>query len=64
MASDAEKRFTDLEVRHAHQARLLDELSTVLFEQQRTIDLLERRVRDLEERLLGEASVAEKPPHY
>lgn len=63
MTYDPERRFTDLEERHAHQARLLDELSGVLFEQQRAIDGLERRVRELEDRLVGEAA-AEKPPHY
>lgn len=63
MPDDANERLTDLEVRYAHQARLLDELSGVLFEQQRTIEGLERRVRELEDRL-GDEAGSEKPPHY
>lgn len=63
MPNDADDRLTDLEVRYVHQARLLEELSGVLFEQQRTIEALERRVRELEDRQ-GDDAGSEKPPHY
>lgn len=61
-----DERIVELEVRFTHQQALLDELSSVLFAQQSTIDRLEGRVRDLERRIadLGEPIHVEKPPHY
>jgi SlyX protein len=63
-------RLTDLEIRYAHMERLLSELSDVLFAQQRAIDTLERRVKDLETRAPEGAGPSrdgedpERPPHY
>jgi SlyX protein len=61
-----EAKITDLEVRYTHQQRLLDELSSVVYEQSRTIAKLEARVGDLEKRLRGveEPIGNEPPPHY
>lgn len=61
-----DERIVELEVRFTHQQALLDELSSVLFAQQTTIDRLEGRVKDLERRIadLGEPIHVEKPPHY
>jgi len=61
-----ETRLIDLEVRYTHQERLIEELSSVVNEQRLAQSALERRVRDLEQRL---ASVEEPPenappPHY
>lgn len=63
------ERLTDLEIRYAHMERLLHELSDVLFAQQRTIDALERRVKDLETRApegpgASREGEEERPPHY
>ncbi len=59
-------RLTDIEIRYTHHERLLEELSAVLFEQRKTIDALEQRVRDLERRASHDEGPIpiEKPPHY
>ena len=66
-----ESRLIDLEARLAHHERMAGELSAVLFEQGRTIDLLTAQVRRLRERLAELESGAERspqddrpPPHY
>lgn len=66
-----ESRLVDLEARLAHHERMAEELSTVMFEQGRTIDLLTAQVRRLRERLADlEAGVERSPqddrppPHY
>ncbi|MFO0552878.1 MAG: SlyX family protein [Polyangiaceae bacterium] len=61
-------RVTELEIRYAHQERLLEELSLVLYEQRRVVEELESRVADLERRLreMDEPTGGEEapPPHY
>lgn len=69
MAEDAEERLTELEIRYAHQARLVQDLSEVLYVQQKELDRLFSRLRELEKKVAGEpglvdAQVQEKPPHY
>jgi SlyX protein len=61
-----DERIVELELRFMHQQALLEELSSVLFAQQTTIDRLDGRVKDLERRIadLGEPIPIEKPPHY
>ncbi len=60
----------ELEIRYTHQESLLQELSAVLFEQQKTIAGLETRVRELEARITesGEEGAEpipnDPPPHY
>lgn len=65
-----ETRFIDIETKIAHQELLLEELSQVLYEQQKTIDHLEKTVVQLTKKLddalegteIGPAN--QKPPHY
>ena len=66
-----ENRFIDIETKIAHQEHQLEELSQVLYEQQKTMDLLEKRLAQLtkkfEEALEGGPEVGpanQKPPHY
>lgn len=59
-----ERRLVDLEVRYAHLEKLHQELSDVMYEQRLTIQRLETRVKELEERLLGPDPGVERPPHY
>jgi SlyX protein len=66
-----DSRLIDLEARIAHHERMAEELSAVMFEQGRTIDLLTAQVRRLRERLAElEAGPARSPqddrppPHY
>ena len=47
---DAESRLTELESRLAHHERMAEEMSAVLFEQGRTIDLLTAQMRRLRAR--------------
>jgi uncharacterized coiled-coil protein SlyX len=65
-----DQRLTELEIRYTHQASLLEELSCVLYEQQRVIQKLEARVTELERRAREEPEGGlgpvpnEPPPHY
>jgi SlyX protein len=67
MNTDA--RFERLETRFAYQERALAELNGVVFQHQRTIDVLERRVKKMGEQLrelgfAGDDSKDQPPPHY
>lgn len=71
MDADAESRLTELETRLAHHERMAEEMSAVLFEQGRTIDLLTAQTRRLRDRVaelessMPRASQDEPPPpHY
>ena len=61
-----DNRLIDLEIRYTHLERQLQELSEVVFAQQRVIDTLSKELIALRSRLLdpGETPPAEKPPHY
>ena len=64
-----EERLTELELKYTEQQSLLQELSDVLYRQQREIDALKSQVGRLEKRLaaaedLPTIGAAEKPPHY
>lgn len=66
--SDTEDRLTELEIRFVRQDQLLEELSGVLYEQQKTIDDLKKKVRLLLEEKQSPAGSTppphEVPPHY
>ena len=62
-------RIDELEARFTLQERQINELSEVLWAQQRQLDQLQRLVGQLEEKLGGDAGLVdakadEKPPHY
>lgn len=61
-----QERLIDIEIRYTHLERQMEELSSVLFAQQKTITALEQRVRELEAQRpeANEAFPQEKPPHY
>ena len=64
-----EERLIDLEIRYTHMKAQLEELSDVLFSQQRTIDALEKRLREMERQTAEEGQMPagsgiERPPHY
>jgi SlyX protein len=63
-----EARITELEIRYAEQQRMLEELSTVVYDQQKTIDALTAELRDLKKKVpepgLVDAQQHERPPHY
>lgn len=64
MTMDA--RLVDLEIRYSHLEKQLIELNQVVFEQQKTIALLQEQVVSLRARVagMGEPMPDEKPPHY
>ncbi|MBP2291718.1 SlyX family protein [Azospirillum rugosum] len=71
MDDAVERRLTDLESRIAHHERMAEELSSVMFEQGRTIDLLTAQLRRLRDRVAELESGASRapqdeppPPHY
>lgn len=67
--SDLEARMTELEIRYTEQQKLVQDLSDVVYAQQRSIDLLEAQLAVLKSKLeaepgLVDSTVQEKPPHY
>lgn len=64
-----EQRLIDLEIKYAHQLIALEELQQVVLEQQRALDLLQKNMKVLTDRIeattlpeIGPGN--EKPPHY
>ena len=59
-------RLTELELKYMRLERHVEELSSVVAEQQKTIDDLVKQLGATTARLrdLGSESPAEKPPHY
>ena len=62
-------RIDELESRYTHQERQLNELSDMVWSQQKEIDALKRALRQLEQKIpqdpgLVDAAQDEKPPHY
>lgn len=64
-------RLTELEIRAAHYERMAEELSSVIADQGRTLDILVERVRRLVERVRELEAGWERspqddkpPPHY
>ena len=61
-----DRRLVDLEIRYAHLERQLAELNQVVFEQAKSIELLQAQVVAMRTSVsgLGENMSIEKPPHY
>lgn len=63
-----EERIVELELRSMAQQQTIDELSDVLYRQQRELDglraLVDRLNKKVEEPGLVDAKQQEKPPHY
>ena len=61
-----DSRLVDLEIRYSHLEKQLLELNQVVFEQQKTLSLLQEQVASLRGRVagMGEPMPDEKPPHY
>lgn len=57
-----EARITELEIRLTHQDRLLEELNSVVIEQQDLLDRLRREVGALTQRLAESVPDGEPPP--
>jgi SlyX protein len=69
MSESYEPRLRELELRFTEQQDLLQELSQVMFQQQRAIDSLSSEVRMLRKRLEAEPGLVDAkrddpPPHY
>lgn len=64
----ADERLTEIEIKVSHQDLLLEQLSDVLFQQQKTIDELEKKLTKLEKKVSEEplemGPAGQKPPHY
>lgn len=66
-----DSRLDELEARYTLQQRQLEDLSTALWEQQKTLDVLVAEMRSLRERLQSQGGVSPittddegPPPHY
>jgi SlyX protein len=65
---DADKRIDDLEIRLAHQDKMLADMSDMITQQWQKIEALERQLRRVDEEMqsldLADAHPVTKPPHY
>lgn len=64
-----EQRIAELELRFTEQQELVQELSDVVYQQQKAIDLLTAELRTMRKKVEGEPGIVdakeqEKPPHY
>lgn len=64
-----ETRLMELELRYMQQAELLQQLSDVLYTQQKALDTLKAEVEQLKSKLAGDPGLVdarqhERPPHY
>ncbi len=63
-----EDRIVELEIRFTEQQQMLQELSEVVYSQQRAIDALTAELRLLRQKIpepgIVDAAEREKPPHY
>lgn len=57
-------RITELEIRLTHQNDLVEQLNDVIYDQQKQMDLLVKRITALEKQVSDPAPANEKPPHY
>jgi uncharacterized coiled-coil protein SlyX len=66
MSNAMEDRLTNLEIRYTHLERQVDEMSQLIFEQQKLIDRLVREIAGLRARTTGVdgGPQSEPPPHY
>jgi SlyX protein len=62
-ADPFEERLTDLEIKITRQDVLLEQLNDVIYEQQKQIDELVKKIKVLETKP-GGAPANERPPHY
>lgn len=65
----SDTRLENLEVKCAHLEKLVQELSEVLWAQQRELDALREQVRGVKDRLAAEPGLVDAgrhdvPPHY
>lgn len=68
---NTEERITNLEIRYSHQDVFLQELNSIVINQQKTIDRLEKEILDLKRSMNTEGGVSptrslrdDIPPHY
>ena len=64
-----QNRLTELEVRYAHLEKLIEDLSEVVYRQQREVDALKETTRHLRDKLAAEPGLVDpsrqdRPPHY
>jgi SlyX protein len=60
-----EERLIEIEIKIANQEHLLDQLNSVIYEQQKQIDQLERAIKGFEKANTPDIRPhSEKPPHY
>ena len=64
MKRGMEPRLVALEVRYTHLERQVEELSQVVFSQQKVIDRLTTELAGLRARTSGVDGPSERPPHY
>ena len=63
--ASADERLTNLEIRITHQDEVIEQLNEVIYSHQKQIDLIEKKLKDIEKQGGDPAGPTnEKPPHY
>jgi SlyX protein len=65
--TDTNQRLNELEIRVAHQDKMIADLNDMITAQWKKIEILERQLRRLDEEVQSldqEAPPVQKPPHY
>ncbi len=67
MNSHIDERLIAIETKILHQEVILEELHQVLYQQQETIDQLQKKIKLLQEQVRSDNEIGpagERPPHY
>lgn len=67
MQNQVEERLINIETKISHQDVMLEELHQVLYKQQESIDILQKKLKLFEQQMNADSEIrpaGEKPPHY
>ncbi len=65
--SEIQERLVNIEMKISHQDLIIEELNQVIYQQQKTIDILSKKLKLLEDQFRADPNIGpagEKPPHY
>lgn len=65
--NETQERLINIEMKISHQDLIIEDLNQVVYQQQKTIDVLSKKLKLLEEQFRADPNIGpagEKPPHY
>lgn len=64
---ETQERLINIEMKISHQDLIIEELNQVVYQQQKTIDVLSKKLKLIEDQFRADPNIGpagEKPPHY